>query len=85
VFKAQVTTVGDGIGIALPKEVMARLKVADGDLIILTECPGGFQITRYDPEFERQMVLAREVMREQRNVLEELAKGSPEAANDLEN
>lgn len=38
--------------------------------------------SRCDPEFERQIVLAREVLREQRDVLEALAKGRSEAADD---
>ena len=73
-FRMKLRTVGNGIGIELPKEVLARLKVGKGDLILLTECPEGFQFKPYDPNFERQVALAREVMREQREVLEELAK-----------
>lgn len=51
-----------------------RLKVTKGDSIFLTESPEGFSITPYDPDFERQMGLARKVMRERRDVLRELAK-----------
>jgi hypothetical protein len=36
--------------------------------------PDGFRIIRHDPEFERQMEVAREVMRRRRAVLHELAK-----------
>jgi putative addiction module antidote len=72
--KLKVTTVGSSAGIVLPKEVLARLKVAKGDSIFLTEDPEGFRITPYDPDFERQMALARKVMRERRDVLRELAK-----------
>jgi putative addiction module antidote len=73
-FKLKVRTAGNGTGILLPKAVLARLKVAKGDSIVLTECPEGFEIRPYDPEFERQMALARDVMREQQDVLRELAK-----------
>jgi len=72
--KLKVTTVGSSAGIVLPKEVLARLKVAKGDSIFLTEDPEGFRITPYDPDFERQMALARKFMRERRDVLRELAK-----------
>ena len=72
--KLKVTTVGSSAGIVLPKEVLARLKVAKGDSIFLTEDPEGFRITPYDPDFERQMALAFKVMRERRDVLRELAK-----------
>jgi len=72
--KLKVTTVGSSTGVVLPKEVLARLKIEKGDTLFLTEAPDGYRITPYDPDFERQMELARKVMREQRNVLKELAK-----------
>jgi putative addiction module antidote len=72
--KLKVTTVGNSTGVVLPKEVLARLKVDKGDTLFLTESPEGYKITPYDPDFERQMELARRVMRERRDVLRELAK-----------
>jgi putative addiction module antidote len=72
--KLKVTTVGSSTGVVLPKEVLARLKIEKGDTLFLTEAPDGYRLTPYDPDFERQMDLARKVMREQRNVLKELAK-----------
>lgn len=72
--KLKVTTVGSSAGIVLPKEVLSRLKIAKGDSVFLTESPEGFRITPYDPEFERQMGLARKVMSERRDVLRALAK-----------
>jgi putative addiction module antidote len=74
VVKLKVTTVGSLAGIVLPKEVLARLKVAKGDSVFLTESPDGFRITPYDPDFEHQMGLARKVMSERRDVLRALAK-----------
>ena len=59
----------------LPKEAMARLRVKKGDTLYLTEAPdGGYRLTPYDPEFARQMTLAEEIMREDRDVLRALAK-----------
>jgi len=72
--KLKVTTVGSSTGVVLPKEVLARLKIDKGDVLFLTDAPDGYRITPYDPDFERQMGLARQVMRERRNVLKELAK-----------
>jgi hypothetical protein len=45
-----------------------------GDFVFLTESPDGFRITPYDPEFEEDMALARQVMRKRRDLLHELAK-----------
>jgi putative addiction module antidote len=72
--KLKLMTIGSSTGVVLPKEVLARLKVAKGDTVFLTDSPEGYRITPYDPEFERQMELARRVMRQRRNVLKELAK-----------
>lgn len=70
----KVTTVGNSVGVVLPKEALATLHVALGDILYLTEAAGGFRITPYDPNFERQMTAARAVMRRRRNALRELAK-----------
>jgi putative addiction module antidote len=72
--KLKVTTVGASSGIILNKEVMARLRVRKGDLLFLTEAPGGYRLTPYDPEFERQLVLAEEIMHDDRDVLRALSK-----------
>jgi putative addiction module antidote len=73
-FKLKVTTVGNSTGVVLPREVLSRLKVAKGDVLYLTETPDGYRITPYDEEFARQMEAAEKIMRENRDVLRELAK-----------
>jgi putative addiction module antidote len=70
----KLTQIGNSIGVILPKEVIARLKVAKGDSIFITETPDGFAITPHDPNFETQMKAAEEIMKRRRNVLRELAK-----------
>jgi putative addiction module antidote len=73
-LKLKVTSLGSSTGMVLPKEALARLKVAKGDFVFLTESADGFRITPYDPEFEKQMKLARKFMRDRRDVLRELAR-----------
>ncbi|MFY7852955.1 MAG: AbrB/MazE/SpoVT family DNA-binding domain-containing protein [Brevundimonas sp.] len=71
----KITTVGSSAGLILTKEVMAHLKVQKGDTLYLTEAPdGGYRITPYDPDFERQMAFAEEIMHEDRDILRALAK-----------
>ncbi|HJT14301.1 MAG TPA: transcriptional regulator [Dongiaceae bacterium] len=71
----KVTTVGASAGFILTKEAMARLKVQKGDTVYLTEAPdGGYRLTPYNPDFERQMKLAEDVMHQDREVLRALAK-----------
>ncbi len=73
-FKLKVTTVGNSTGVVLPREVLSRLKVQKGDVLYLTESPDGYKITPYDEEFSQQMEAAERVLRENRDVLRELAK-----------
>lgn len=70
----KLTQIGNSVGIILPKEVLARLKLEKGDTVFLTDAPGAATITPHDPDFADQMTLARKIMKERREVLKELAK-----------
>lgn len=70
----KVRKVGNSLGATIPQEVAQRMHLAPGDTLFLTEAPGGFRLTPYDPEFERQMEAARRIMKKRRNALRELAK-----------
>ena len=73
-MKLKITTVGNSAGVILPKELLARLRVAKGDALYATELPDGVKLTPFDPELASQMELAERVMREDRNVLRKLAR-----------
>jgi putative addiction module antidote len=66
--------IGNSVGTVLPQEVLARMRLGVGDTLFLTEAPGGYRITPYEPDFEEQMTRARHLMKKRRNVLRELAK-----------
>ena len=70
----KLTQIGNSIGVILPKEVLARLKLEKGDSVFITETPDGYAITPHDPNFEAQMEAARAIMKKRRAVLRELAK-----------
>lgn len=70
----KITQIGNSVGVILPKEVLARLKVQKGDSLFVTDLPDGVALRPYDEQFERQMTLAREIMKKRRAVLRELAK-----------
>jgi len=70
----KLTQIGNSVGVILPKEVLARLKLEKGDTVFLTEAADGFKLTPYSTEFEQQMALSREIMKRRRNALRELAK-----------
>jgi putative addiction module antidote len=71
---AKIIPVGNSAGIILPKEILAHLKVEKGDTLYICESPHGIRLVPYDPEFAGQMEAAREVMRENRDVLKRLAE-----------
>ncbi len=73
-FSLKLTQIGNSLGLILPKEVLARLKLAKGDEIFITEAPEGYRITPHNPAFEAQMKAARKIMKRRRAVLRELAK-----------
>jgi putative addiction module antidote len=74
-LKLKVRAVGGSLGIILPKEALAKMKVQENDEVFLTEAPGGgYRLTPYSPEFERQMGVVEEIAKRRRNVLRELAK-----------
>lgn len=66
--------VGNSVGVILPRELLAKLGLEVGDALSVSDAPGGITLSRYDPEFERQMAVARDVMKRRRNALRELAK-----------
>ena len=70
----KLTQIGNSVGVVIPKEALARLKLGKGDTIYLTESPDGFRLTPYHPDFEAQMAAARYVMKKHRDVLRQLAK-----------
>lgn len=70
----KVTQIGNSLGVVLPREVLSELNVDKGDRLFLTRSPDGYRITRSDPDFERQMAKAREIMKRRHEVLRELAK-----------
>ncbi|HTP94877.1 MAG TPA: AbrB/MazE/SpoVT family DNA-binding domain-containing protein [Burkholderiales bacterium] len=70
----KLVQVGNSVGVILPREALARMKVQKGDAVYLTESPDGFRITPHDPQFETQMKAARAIMKKRRAALRELAK-----------
>ena len=70
----KLTQVGNSVGVILPKELLAKLGVGKGDTIFAVEQPYGVRLTTGDADFEAQMAVARQVMRDSRNILRELAK-----------
>ncbi len=70
----KVRKFGNSLGVILPKEVIQRLGAAEGDRLLLIESPkGDYQLTAFDPEFEKKMSKAQNIMDRYRNTLRVLA------------
>ena len=65
---------GNSIGITLPAETRIRLGLEVGQELTLVEMADGIKLVKRNLKVERQMQMARETLREQADVLQELAK-----------
>ncbi|MDE2185657.1 SpoVT / AbrB like domain protein [mine drainage metagenome] len=70
----KLTQIGNSVGVILPKELLARLKLEKGDTVFVTEAANGITLTPYDPALDEQLQLGREFMREYRDTFHQLAK-----------
>ncbi|PZA13112.1 putative addiction module antidote [Rhodopseudomonas thermotolerans] len=71
----QIRKIGNSVGVILPKELLARLNLKEGDKFYPVEQPdGSLRLTPYNPKHARTMKIARDVMREYRDTLAALAK-----------
>jgi putative addiction module antidote len=70
----KVITIGNSVGIVLPKEILNRLHIEKGDSLYVIETPDGIELTPYDQDFAEEMESAKRVMRKHRDVLRKLAQ-----------
>ena len=73
-IKVKVTSVGNSMGILLPKEALNKLKAERGDTLYLVEGADGYTLTPYQQDFEEQMEVASKVMKKYKNALRKLAE-----------
>jgi len=74
-YSTKVRKIGNSLGIILPKEALAELKVEEGQALYLSRSPdGGLRVTAGDEDFEKNMEVGRSLMKRYRNALQELAK-----------
>jgi len=72
--KLKLTRVGNSVGVILPRELLAQLRVDKGDELYVTELPDGIKLAAFDPDFAAKMDEAERVMREDRDLLHQLAR-----------
>ena len=70
----KLTQIGNSVGAVFPRELLNQLQLDKGDQLYVTETPDGLRITKHNPEFAQHMEAARQIMKNRRAVLHELAK-----------
>ncbi len=71
----QIRKIGNSVGFILPKDMLARLRLNEGDKLYLTELTErGFKLSPYDPSHARGMELARQAFRDYADTFKALAK-----------
>jgi putative addiction module antidote len=75
--------IGRSIGVILPKEMIARLKIENGGTLFVSEHPDGVTLSPYDPRVEKQVVAGREFMAQYRDTFGALAKSPHGIENKL--
>lgn len=70
----KITKIGNSAGVILPKELLAHLNVQIGETLSVVTTPHGIELSSAEPDFEEQMVVARQVMARRKRALRELAK-----------
>jgi putative addiction module antidote len=70
----KLTQIGNSVGAVFPRELLNQLQLDKGNSLYVTETPEGLRMTKHNPEFAQQMQAARNIMKNRRAVLHELAK-----------
>ena len=74
-MQLEIKKLGNSSGLILPKELMALLGLAQGDVVFASVGPGRtLQLTRSDPHHDTVMEIGREVFREYHETFKALAK-----------
>ncbi|MEO7564497.1 MAG: AbrB/MazE/SpoVT family DNA-binding domain-containing protein [Sphingomicrobium sp.] len=66
--------IGNSTGVIVPKHLLQELGAEAGDTLFPVRTTHGIELRPANPDFEREMTLAREIMRKDRSILRELAK-----------
>ena len=74
-MKLEIKKIGNSTGLILPKELLARLGLEQGDEVFVTELPDrSINLAVYNPQHDRVMQIGREVFKEYRETFKALAK-----------
>ncbi|MGU3539019.1 AbrB/MazE/SpoVT family DNA-binding domain-containing protein [Methylobacterium sp. A54F] len=74
-MKLEVKKIGNSTGLIMPRELLTKLNLQQGQWLHVTELPdGGVRLTPYDPDFDQAMAAVEEIMEEYKDTLRVLAQ-----------
>jgi putative addiction module antidote len=74
-YLLQIKKIGNSVGLIFPKELLARLKLKEGDkLHVVEQTERGIKLSPYDPKHAKAMEFARRSFREYADAYKALAK-----------
>jgi putative addiction module antidote len=74
-YLLQIKKIGNSLGLILPKELLARLKLKEGDkLHIVEQTERGIRLSPYDPKHTKAMDIARRSFRKYGDTYKALAE-----------
>ena len=69
-----IRAIGNSAGATIPKAMLDRYRLAEGDRVHLVETEEGILITPFDPTFADAMAIYERGAKQYRNTMRELAK-----------
>lgn len=74
-YLLQIKKIGNSVGLILPKDLLARLKLKEGDkLHVVEQTERGIKLSPYDPKHAEAMEFARRSFRKYADTYRALAK-----------
>ena len=74
-YLLQIKKIGNSVGLILPKELLARLKLKEGDKFhIVEQTERGIKLSPYNPKHAKAMDIARRSFRRYADTYKALAK-----------
>jgi antitoxin component of MazEF toxin-antitoxin module len=70
----KLVPVGNSTGVIIPRDVLAASGFAQGEEVVIKATAGRLEIEAKTDDFDRQMEIARDVMKRRFRALRELAK-----------
>ena len=74
VKKSQIRSIGNSSGATIPKSILEKFNLHDGDDVFIQETENGILISPFDPDFETSLEIYKKGSKKFRNAMKELAK-----------